>query len=307
MSIRATARYAFGLIFARFMPLNDDLTIPVPSRIVGGAGPFDFSGAAHINAVPIIVKIDNNDPVAINVDLSGVVDNTAVTAEELRDAINLVAGPADVVASVNLTTGRLHLAYDESDVIGYLQIYGEGAEISLIGQGLGCRFITSDTLRSIGETPVVKDEEIITTTDAKGLDTSVITDGYRKGFTAPVVDTAEDWSLLALMEGGHYDPDTGVYEVPTSEDSKIYFYVEAYYARYTRGDNKESELISYVQKLHRSCKGAIGDKSHERGFADGNYTITGTSYKDENEILYGDTKLTELTIEDYDALDVYNV
>ena len=40
---------------------------------------------------------------------------------------------------------------------------------------------------------------------------------------------------------------------------------------------------------------------------DGNFTIIGTSYKDQDENLFGDTRRTKLSIEAYQALDVYNV
>ena len=46
MSIRTNSKFAFGLVFARFMALNADLTIPVVSRMIGGVGPFDYSGVA---------------------------------------------------------------------------------------------------------------------------------------------------------------------------------------------------------------------------------------------------------------------
>ena len=182
----------------------------------------------------------------------------------------------------------------------------------MFGQGFGERFVTSDTLRSLNETPTMKDEETITTTDAKGLDTTVISDGYRKGFTATFIDTAEDWDLLALIEGGTRDDNpTGdvieEYETPTSEDIKIYFLCELFYTQYTRGDNKEGEIVAYIQKLLRSCKGNVGESVHERGFKDGNFTLTGTSYKDQSEVLYGDIKLSKLSVEAYQALDVYNV
>lgn len=306
MSLRDNARYAFGLVFARFMPLNDDLTIPIPSRILGDIGPFDFSGVTNIAAVPFITKIDNGAAETVTIDLSGAVDPSAVTVAELVAAINL-ASPTDVIASIDVTTNRIKIAYDGTDTPTYLQVYGEAAKLSFIGQGLGCKFIKTDTLKSLGDTPIVKDEETIPTTDAKGLDTEIISDGYRKGVTAPMVDAAEDWELLAIIEGGHYDETTGAYDVPTSEDEKIYFYVEAYYTRYTKGVNKEADIRSYVQKFIRSCKGAVNDRTHERGWADGNYNIVGTSYKDENDILYADTTLTNLTVEEYEALDVYNV
>jgi len=305
MAERATARYGFGLVFARFMPLNDDLTIHVPDRIIGGAGPFDFSGVANIAAVTLITKIDNSAAETVTVNLSGAADPTAVTVAELFAAIN-VAAPTDFTASEDVTTGRIMMDCDATGV-GYVQIYDECAEIAMFGQGFGIKFVTSDTLRTLTDSPMMKDEETLETTDAKGLDTSVLSDGYRKGFEATFVDSAEDWELLALMEAGYYDEVNGVYEVPTSEDSKIYFYCELYYTRYTRGENKEGEIVSYVQKLFRSCKGQVGESVHERGFMDGNFTIKGTSYKDQDENLFGDTKKTELSIEEYQALDLYNV
>lgn len=310
--LREDGLYPFGLPFARFMPLNDDKTIPVPIRIIGGAGPFDFSGEANPAAIPLITKIDNGAEETVNINLSGVVSISAVTLQELVDAINLAA-PTDITASIDATTTRLKLAYDESDYadIGYVQVYGAAALIARIGQGKGCKFVKTDTLKSFGEEPVVKDEEVFTTTDAKGLDTSVISDGYRKGFTANIVDTAEDWELLALLEGGDYNDGTDsnpiAYEPPTSESEKIYFYAEVYYVYYTEGENKEADIIGYVQKLCRTCKGSVGGKNHERGFADGNYVVKGTSYKDENGDLFSDMKLVKLTPVQYAALNLETV
>ncbi len=309
MSERATARYGFGLKFTRFMPLNDDLTIPVPARIIGGAGPFDFSGVDNIAAVTLITKIDNGTAETVTVDLSGAADPTAVTVAELFAAIN-VSGPTDLTASEDATTGRIMIAYDDSDTVGYVQIYGECAEIAMFGQGFGARFVVSDTLKSLADTPNMKDEEVIETVDALGLDTVVLSDGYRKGFEATYIDSAEDWDLLALMEGGYNvvnDDGNEQYDTPTSEDNKIYFYCELFYTQYTRGENKEGEINNYVHQLFRSCKGTVGESSHERGFMDGNFTIKGTSYKDQNNVLFGDIRKIKISIEDYQALDVYNV
>ncbi|KKN63344.1 hypothetical protein LCGC14_0502920 [marine sediment metagenome] len=310
MAERATARYGFGLVFTRFMPLNDDLTIPIPERILGGAGPFDFSDVDSIAAVELITKIDNEAAETVTVDLSGVVDPTAVTVAELFAAIN-VAGPTDLTASEDATTGRIMMAYDLSDDVGYVQIYGECAEIAMFGQGFGVRFVKSDTLKSLNGIPNMKDEEIFETADAMGLDTTAISDGYRKGIAITFVDSAEDWDLLALMENGYHvesnEDGNEEYDTPTSEDSKIYFFCEVFYTQYTRGENKEGEIVNYVQKLYRTCKGNVGESSHERGFMDGNFTIIGTSYKDQDENLFGDTRRTKLSIEAYQALDVYNV
>ena len=303
---RENADYGFGLVFARFLPLNDDLTIPIPERILGGAGPFDFSGVDNIAAVTLITKIDNGEAETVTVDLSGVVDPTSITVAELFAAIN-IAGPTDLVASEDAATNRIMMAYSPTDYVGYVQIYGECAKIAMFGQGFGERFVSTDTLKSLKDTPRVKAEETIDTTDANGLDTSVLTDGYRKGFDATFIDSAEDWLLLALIEGGPYDEVLEIYEAPTSEDSKIYFSCEMFYVQYSRGDNKKGEIENYVQKVFRSCKGTVGESSHEKGFMDGNFTLTGTSYKDQNNVLSGDTYKIKLSKEDYAALDVYNV
>lgn len=308
--LKEDARYGFGLKFARFMALNDDKTIPRVDRMVAGAGPFDFSGVTDISDVVATVKIDNGLEVDLSIDLSGASLQSAVTAAEYAAALNvaLLAASIDLEATVSGATGRVELQTTlTSDLPEIVQFYGEGAKLAKFGQGFGLKFVKSDTLKSLGDTPTQKDQEEFTTTDANGLDTEILTDGYRKGFSASIVDAAEDFELLALIEGGTYDPVTGIYEVPTSSTRKVYFCCEAFYAQYAQGTNKEADLVGYVGKLFRTCKGTPGDKTHERGFADGNYTITGTSYKDEDGVVHGDTKITKYSIEDYEALDLWNV
>ena len=303
------ARYSFGLDFFRAMRQNDDLTNPTPDRIVGGIGPFDFSGYATPATVPLTVKFDNQAAVTVNVNLTaGVADISAVTVDELVARIN-AAGLIDVTVSKEVAplTNRIKFEYSGTDVVIHMQVYGACANLCLIGQGFGCQFIRSDTLKSFGDTPTVKAGETITTTDAQGDDTDVLTDDQRKGFTAKVVDTAEDWELLALFEGGTYDPVAKTYETPLSDTRKIYFFAEVYYGQYAQGSNKEADLIGYVRKLFRSCAGSTGEQNHQRGFADGNYSVKGTAYKDELLNRYSDAQRKELTVEDYLALDVYNV
>jgi hypothetical protein len=310
MSFRDNAKYVYGLPFVRIMPLNDNYSIPTPLRMLGDIGPFDFSEEANPAAIPLTTKIDNNAAETVTIDLSGVVDIENVTVDELVDAIN-AANPTDITASEDVTTGRILLAYDASDVVRYVQVYNRVAIIARFGQGFGLRFRRCDTFRSLGETPVAKDEERIVTTDAEGRDTAVITDGYRQGVDIGAVDTANDWDLRSVFEGGHYnngeDGNPIQYDVPTSEDKKCYFYLEAFFKVYTRGENEVGALVGYIHMLVRSCKATVGDKTHEAGFSDDNFTIKGVSYKDENNILYADTTYYELTKEEFKALDVFNV
>ena len=321
MSVRESSRYSFGLKFTRFMPLNDDQTSPLSSavdaaaddEIIGGAGPFDFSAVDDDSAVPITVKLDNADAVVSTIDVSGAVSQSAVTVDELVTALDamFLAESLLLDASAQAGTGRLKIvSSDTADPPDYIQIYGQAAEIAMLGQGLGVKFIKTDTLKSMGDAPILKDSETFTTTDANGLDTEVITDGYKKGATLTIIDSAEDWELLELLEGGTYDDSVAgaeSYDAPTSENTKKYFLIEAFYTVYEEGTNKKADIVGYVRKLIRTARGQVDAQTHELGFADGNYTCVATSYKNAAGALFGDTKKHNLTVTAWEALDVYNV
>lgn len=319
MSLRANARYAFGLDFVRFMPLNDDKTIPIAQTvdgaysapvIIGGAGPFDFSGASAIAAVPFTVQVDGDAEANLTIDLTAAVDDEAVTVDELVTALNAVG----VLPTVGLTAskaltpvsqaGRLKIVITAPAAEQFVQFYGEAAELAMIGQGFGLKWLNSNTMQSLGDTPTMKDAETFTTTDAHGIDTEVISDEYRKGFTGTIVDTAEDWEILNMMEGGILSADGNYFEVPTINSSKPYFLIEAYYGLYSQGTNKEADIVGYVKKVHRTCKGMGGDRTHERGFANASYSLTGTSYKDASGRVFGDTTKEKLTVAAYNALNL---
>lgn len=300
------ALYTFGIDFYRVMALNDDLSIPTQDRIIGGAGPFDFSGVTAIAAVPLSIKLDNETVETRNIDLSGSVDPAAVTVAELVAAITLAAF-TDITAATEAITGRLHLYYNGTEDYAYMQVYGECALLSMIGQGYGCQFQRCDTQQTITETPVNKDEETITVTDSHGRDTEIITDGYRKGCTIAIQDTANDYSLKELIEGGDWDAVTGVYEKPTSESRKVYFFVEMFTFNYREGTNKEADIDSYTMHVYRSCKGSLGEETHERGWTIMTYNVTCTPYEDELGAMHADKYERKLTVEQYEALDVYNV
>jgi hypothetical protein len=221
MALKNNARYAFGLHYMRFMALNDDLTKPAPDNIIGGAGPFDFSGYTPLTSVPLKVKIGAADEVAVTMDVSAALDDEAVTVDEVVTALTaaFLAAGVDLIASKVSETGRLKIVADDPLVLG-LQVYGDGAKTLMIGQGFGVQYLVSDTMQSFSNSPVRKDSERITTTDAWGYDTEVITDGYYKGFIGSIVDTAEDWAILALLEGLHLDPTTGALSSPTFETER---------------------------------------------------------------------------------------
>lgn len=315
MALRTNAKYEFGLPFTRFMPLNDDLTIPVPTRLLGGTGPFDYSGVADDTQVQLYIKQDNGTATSILVDISAASDTSAVTVAELVTALNTTATPAIATISMLASSAagkngstRIKLATTETTTPpDYIQVYGEFAEIALFGQGLGNKFVKADTLKTGNFTPVLKDDETITTTDAQGRDTEIITDGYEKGKSIPIVDSAVDPEMKVIMQGGSYDSITGLYESGTSESTRYYFYAEFYYPYYSRGTNQEGDIVGYIQKVIRNGKGTQGEDAHGRDWTEGNYTINAVTYKDENDDLYGALYEVELTIAEYNALDLLNV
>lgn len=309
--LRTDGRYGFGLEAVRVQPLNDDLTIPTPIRIIGGAGPFDFSGVTDISAVDITVKLDNADAEALTVDLSGAADDSAVTVAELVAALDttFTAAALELDASLSVVNdSRLMIeSTDTATTPDYVQIYDECAEIAMLGQGLGAKFVKLDTGQSLAITPVRKDSEQITITDAQGQDTEINTDDYLKGFTMVLTDTAQDWVLRALIEGGTLNAAETSFEFPTSASARIYFFAEVFYAEYTSGEHLESDLIGYVKILFRTMRGSLSDRSLERAWAPWVYNIVGTTYTDEDSVLWGAINEAKLTVTAYAALNVLTV
>ena len=309
MADKTNAIYGFGLDWVRMFALNDDLTVPTGVNVVGGAGPFDMSGASAIAAVPITVKIDDADAIDLTVDLAAAADQSAVTVDEVVAAL-IVSFAAEVpvveiTPEKDVTTNRLKLSDDNSGMV--LQVYGELAELCMIGQGFGVKFLKSDTMRTLTETAVRKAGETIATVDAWGIDTTVVTDGYYKGFTAPIVDTAEDWEMYALCEGVAISA-TGGISSPTSETVRPMIGVEAYYRKYLQGENRESQLVGYRKVLYKYCKGMAGDRTFERGFADGNYTLEGTTHRDPTtKVMQTAWDRSELTVAEFAALKVDSI
>lgn len=306
MALKENARFAFGLKYVRAFALNPDGTKATPERTIGGVGPFDLSGITTAATAELIVKIDGTES-KLEIDISGVADNKAVTVAELVAAINLVfqdvGGPIDLLASKEATTNVLLIASTETapNLPKSVEVYGQLAELVGIGQGFGTKVLVSDTIRSMAETAVRKDSERITTTDGGGADTDMITDGYYKGATMTVVDTAEDWEMYALFEGLRIGADGGM-DSPTFETKRPYIGVEQYYEKYGQGQNHESDLLGYRKQEYFKCKGMGGDKSHEYGWSDGNYTIDAVTYRDASGVLQPAWHKSELTIEDFNAL-----
>ena len=306
MSMLTDARYDYGLVFSRFMPHNADNTISTPSRVVGGIGPFDFSDAVSSSAVTLKWKIDNATEASDTVDLSTASDINAVTVDELVSAVT-TAAPTGLTASKETGTLRFKLAMTTPGTTKYFQVYGEIAQYSEIGQGLGAKFIKCETGQSDAEEPTMKADETKTVTDANGIDTDLIIPGYRKGAIYTFIDTAHDNELRQLIDGGVYNTTLGTYEEPTLETEKKTFLMEQFYAVYKKGSNKKADRVGYVRELIRTCMGSSKAGTRQNDWATYTYTITSTTYKNESGVFSGDKLSENLTVAQYEALAVTTV
>lgn len=300
MSLLNSARYDFGLELIRLQALNPDFTVPKVTRIVGGAGPFDFTDAAAWPIIPFSFKTDNGSVISDDIDLTAAADQTAVTVAEIVTAFT-TAAPTNLTAEAEAVTGYLKISLTVPGSAGYLQFYGELAELTNIGQGLGVKFVKGDTFQTSDETIVRKDDEQITNTDAKGRDIEIDTDGYRKGVNFTITDTAGDYEIRELIEGGVIDSD-GNYNTPTILSERRYFYLELFAPRYTEGTHKERDIAGYVQQIVYSCKGTFGDRSRGRAWVNWIYNVTATTFKDETDTLIPDSKEILLSVAEYEAL-----
>ena len=303
MAKKENARYGFTVTDILLRPLNDDVSQPLASGLFGGVGPFDLTDASVIAAVPFITKIEATAAETVTVDLSGAADQAAVTVNEVFAAIN-VASPTSVTASKDVTSGRLKLVFATGTEV---QAYGELAKFVLLGQGFGQRIIYSNTMQSFSDSPIAKDEETFTVTDGNGIDTEVITDGYKKGLSGTLTETAQDYLTRALIEGGTYDEVALEYEDPTSLTRKVYFKIEIYSAMYRFGTNKVGDLVGYVKQEIFSCKGTFGDRTRERGILTSTYTYTATSPRDAAGDITTASKETQLTVAQYEALQLGSI
>lgn len=304
MSDRENARYEFGVTAVRFSALNDDFTQVEVDNTVGGYGPFDFTGYTA-SAIPLTIKIDGTE-YERDVDISAAVSQSAVTVDEVVTALTTLfaADPAVPMTASKDSNNRIKLA--ATGAPNLVQVYDDFAEVIKIGQGLGTKVIYCDTISSVDSSARRKDSETFTKTDANGYDTEVVGDGYYKGETGSIVDTASDFNVEALLEGTPLN-DNGGLSSPVSNTKRPFFKMEVYYKKFKRGINHEDEQVGYRQEIYAKAKGLRGDKSRSREFSDGNYSFMADTYVDSNNVEQPAWNKNELTNQEFAALKIDQV
>lgn len=307
MALYEDGEYPFGPIKLKIIPLNQDLSTPLPLdfsamtvlQALGGVGPFDFSGATATDAVPLTIKIGIvAETKTIDVSTGvGSVTEAAVTADELATAIDASAFTGITCAAETTTQGRIVVDVDTPGSDVYIQVYGEAALISLFGQGYGLQFRPITTQEVFPITPTQKDAEEIEQQTTNGKIIKIITDGFRQGFTSAMILTDKDTDLRAFMEGGVISTDGNEYEVPNSDSTKSYFAIEMVQALYSRGVNKEQDIVGYILNRFLTCSATYGEEGGGRDWQKAPWTITGTEYKAPGSFtIVGDQNFKKYTV-----------
>jgi hypothetical protein len=311
--LNENGQFLFGSDYLILKQMNYDLTEARPDRIVGSAGPFDFSGCLTPAAVPITIKIDGNAPVAATIDITGTADPAAVTVAELVVLLTAV-GFADITFSEEgapgpgiPATGFLKVEYSGTDVCNYLQVYGEVAEITMIGQGQGVRFAISDSAQEFKYAAKNKDAEEFNIDNARGQRTTVRSKTLRLGGTGSWNDAPRDKVMKHVVENGYYDFTTGQYSNPRQEDDPILFTIEEFHRIYADGDNPEANIDMMEQHKLYKCDGTVSEVTNNRGLNANGYTYNASPYTDELESSCPDGIEIELTMSEYEALDLENL
>lgn len=314
MSLRNDADFVTGVVMSKISPKNTDGSTPLPypgkTEVVAfsGLGPFDFSGASVITAVPLTIKInDASETKVVDVDAASAAIG-AVTVAELMTAITTAAFTG--VTAIIDARGYGEILNGAGDAeTDYLQVFGECAILGEFGYGYGLEFIKLDTQKSFPFTPTNVDDETIETVDSNGLKTKVITPGYRDGLTASLVDSAVDNKLRALLTGGSWDDVKKEFVAPLDDAVRPLLSIETLSKKFLKATNQKGDYIG--TKLTRAYNMSSKEDSSGTGdnnFQDMTYSFTGTPYTDpETSVRYGDSMTKDYTVAQYNALNYEDI
>lgn len=315
MSLRDDANYVTGVELSKIIPKNTDgstiLPYPGKTEVVAfsGLGPFDFSGATAIAAVPLTIKI-NDVAETKTLDLSGASDQTAVTVTELAAAITTAAFSTVTITAAVDSRGYCEILAGSADAeTDYIQVYGEAALLSEFGQGYGLYFRVLDTQRSFAFTPTNVDDETIETIDSNGKRTRVITPGYRDGVTASLVDTAVDNDLRALLTGGSWNDTTKEFVAPLDDSVKPLLSVETQSKMFLKNNNLKGDWVgAKITRAFNMSSREDSNGSGDNNFQDMTYSFTGTPYREpETNSRIGDSMTKDYTVAQFGALNYADI
>jgi hypothetical protein len=311
----------FGVEGFRLQRNNPDGTIPTYDRMLGTSGGVDVSSLSGTEV--IWVKEDNGTATSETVDITGGVyaDNTSATVGELVTALTAAIATTNLTFTSDAGTSRLHAALTSGtatkiqiygDLISFLGFGKESAEANdSLTTGIGLKIVSAfDSTKSIGLPKNIKDKEEIENETGDGSLTSVITNAIVKGLTPVMTCAKNDYEMKWLVMGGVYTAASDTYEPPTieSQTTKPSFNVEIFSPGYDQGSNLKTNIAGWEYILLRNCTGYEGDISKEvKAFTDIVFNLDAAEYVDSSGTKFAAYTEEQLTLAEYEALDVTNV
>ena len=314
----------FGTQGFRIQRNNPDGTKPTPIRMLGTSGGIDITGIAGTENVAIKEDSGAEDDQVLDITGGVYVDTSSATVAELVTELNaanaLLGVPQNWTATLDAPTGRLMFELTVPGTVGKVQLSGE--LISYLGFGNysgqqnvltdpGLKIINCfDTTKTISLAKNIKDKEEIENETADGSLTSVIKGAIVKGVTPVITVAKNDLELKQMIMGGVYDSTLNTYKPPviSEQAQKAPMNIEIFSPGYDKGSNQETNIAGWEQLTLNSVTGYEGDISKEaKSFTDNIFNMDASEYTNDQSVKEASYEEKQLTLAEYEALDILNV
>lgn len=316
MSINKKTAFSLeGFLLARNNPDNTPIS---PTRIIGFYNTVDLSGYSG-NSAYLGVKINHNTEQYLVVDWSAAVDNTAVTVQEMVNAIN-AAGFTDITAAVDTATSRLRIYYSGSGTCNFLQVFSVDVDPTFasdldFGQGQtfggegAIYYEAFDNARTFNLPKNIRDVEQIENEAGDGTYIEVLVQAIIKGYNPVMTFKDNDYEIKHLIQGGTWIPATSIYRPPlTSQTLKPTFSLIFFAPIYDKGTHNSEDMAGYLRKDIYNITGYEADDTHEtKALQEMSYNCRATEYKDENDVTVEFYQDQMLTVDQFNSLNVKSI
>jgi hypothetical protein len=300
----------------RVRRLNPDKTVSTAQRTLGFSGLIDISAGLTADKGDIAIKLDAGDWEELEVDFTGETI-TSITPTAAAGVLNTAGFTGGVTFGVEATTGRLMVSAAGANI---LQIKGKLAGVLDFGQGrkyggFGCYFKSyfDDETISITLPNDMKEKEEIDMEGAKGTLERMVIPAMRLGASPAISMKFKDDELTQMIQGGDYIPLTsaapGMYTPPNSQaGGSPLFAVEVFAPLYGVGTSTMDQYIAFERRIFWSCTGTEGDAPEEaKAWANFSFNLSATEYIDENGVLHSSDERNEYSLEQFEALRIYDI
>lgn len=304
-----------GFLIARN---NPDGTPISGSRVLGFYGTVDLSAYATNRAV-LGVKINDNTEQYETIDWTAAAVKTAVTVQEIVNAIN--AAPfSDITAAIDTATSRLLVYYSGAGTCNFLQVFSIDDDPTIaaeldFGQGQtfggegAIYYEAFDNTRTLNLAKRIKDAENIENEAGNGTFIEVTIGAIMKGYNPVITIKDDDYEIKQLIQAGTWTPATSKYTPPlTSQTSKPTFAIIFFSPGYSKGTHERENMSAFLRKDIYSMTGYEADVTYEiKTLQEISYNCISSEWQNENDVtqpFYQDELLTK---DEFNALNVESI